>query len=1448
MFRAIERLLNQPCPKRARCRGPALALQPLEGRELLSSGVPFRVWTQNSQLRPTSLWEVISPAFIAANPPAAAIATAVYGAGVPNTAADNEQRARLLLGAINDFDIVALQEVFDPEQVTQIADGAGAEDFHALFGPPRAEIDVLVDEIPYGTNSGLSLLVKDGLSDLYPSAPPLIGSLLDRWAFRHQAEVFEDRGSLLTIDTDKVAEFLAEKGFTLDAVHIGDDPDHYVWVVNTHLNAQDPGVRANQLAQMAAYVDEHTNDGHPVLFLGDFNIAADAGPGSEYEQMMATLGGPVDIFSNPHGNFLTSDDTRNAYDYYWNGAGDPPARIDYILVRQGRDYEVGVTGFGMEDDEVKTDLWHDEGWVLDGGRRSYLSDHFGLWANLTFEVRNGAVGSELRVSGGTGVSNDNITLTRVGDEFVATISDNTGLHEVRRNVADTTAIVIRAGGGNDVVHVETIESPIPITVYGEDGTDTVHLSPTANDLSHLLFSPVRFLGGPGTDTLIADDRATPGATYEVAPDRVAKAFLTLMVPVSTYEGVENVNLRAGRSSLVRVEGTPYGGQTTILGGTTANRFEVGGVARNMDALAGELQLLDNGGTSEMIVNDQGGPAGREYSFANGTLTRTGAANVVTANVNTMAVNTTETADRVFIRDLASSRTLTVNAGGGGDEVRVGSSANSLDPFLGTVVVAGGGGDDKLFLDDQGDGSTNTYTVTAAVVTRSFARVEYAPGTETVTVNAGTNGDTVRVEGTAADTTTVVAAGGGPDVIEVGTAAAGLAAVAGPVSVTGGAATDTLAVHDQGNAGSSEYILTATTIERPGRPTITFGDAAGPTENVTLRAASGGSTVRVRSVGLGTTLTVEGGTGTDAVAVGSEANDLDAVDGTLVVRGNGGTSDTLTLNDQTRAQPQMTYTVRATSVTAPSAPTISYETLEGLIVNGGRGMNPVFNVEGTATATPVTINGGDQLDTINVRAATGPVTVNGGAESDRVVVGSTGNLLAPVAGAVTVNGQAGGYDALTVNDQANTAAATWTVTANGVARTGAGAITYSGAELLTVNGGGGADTYNVRATDAATPLTLNAGGGDDTVIVGSTTNRLDAIKGGVTVNGEGHTLRDTLNLNDQGTPTAGQYTVHWSYVQRSGTAPVGYTGLERLAVNAGTGNDLMTVLGSAAGSTVTVSGGTGTDTLRGPDATNAWRLTAMNGGILGSAVSFSSAENLSGGIYADVFRFNSGTQLSGAIEGNGGGDTLDYSAYTAAAPVTVNLLTGLATSVPNGARGIAHVTGGLGNDSLTGTPGDNSLRGGGGNDTLVGDAGSDVLIGDTGTDTIRGGAGRDLLIGGADADVLSGEAGDDILIGGTTSFDANAELLGVVMSEWTRTDLTGTPDQVYRQRVDHLRFGGGRNGSFRLTATGPTPTVFADAAVDTLSGGADFDWFWDNLVDPLLPRDQLTDRGGPEQVN
>ena len=225
------------------------------------------------------------------------------------------------------------------------------------------------------------------------------------------------------------------------------------------------------------------------------------------------------------------------------------------------------------------------------------------------------------------------------------------------------------------------------------------------------------------------------------------------------------------------------------------------------------------------------------------------------------------------------------------------------------------------------------------------------------------------------------------------------------------------------------------------------------------------------------------------------------------------------------------------------------------------------------------------------------------------------------------------------------------------------------------------------------------------------------------------------------------------------------------------------------------GRTGLNTLIGPNVVNVWHLKDTDQGSLGE-VNFAGVENLAGGTEADTFVFADGVGVSGKINGGRGSaaDTLDYSAYTAEHPVTVDLMTGDATGVDVGVRHIRILIGGAGNDNLKGNNKANELTGGAGNDTLVGLGGRDVLVeaGDvdlklagnatwaflrgglgkdhlrgieqgrlTGGDsankldtsqfagpvTLAGGAGNDLLKGGSRADRLDGGEGDDLLTGG-----------------------------------------------------------------------------------------------------
>jgi Ca2+-binding RTX toxin-like protein len=228
----------------------------------------------------------------------------------------------------------------------------------------------------------------------------------------------------------------------------------------------------------------------------------------------------------------------------------------------------------------------------------------------------------------------------------------------------------------------------------------------------------------------------------------------------------------------------------------------------------------------------------------------------------------------------------------------------------------------------------------------------------------------------------------------------------------------------------------------------------------------------------------------------------------------------------------------------------------------------------------------------------------------------------------------------------------------------------------------------------------------------------------------------------------------------------------------------------------VRGGSGSDRLIGADTVNTWVITADDAGTVGG-ITFRSFERLVGGTSGDTFRLGDGRRVSVRIDGGSGTDRLDYSPYTT--PVAVNLATRTATNVAGGATdgiaGIENVTGGSANNLLTGDSANNTLLGGG---------------------------------------------GDDILIGGTTGYDAREVSLVAIMREWTRTDLPGTAQQQYDQRISHLRgtTSGGLNGSALLNGS----TVQDDREVDVLQGELGLDWFF------LAPGQDQTDQESTERAN
>jgi Ca2+-binding RTX toxin-like protein len=152
-----------------------------------------------------------------------------------------------------------------------------------------------------------------------------------------------------------------------------------------------------------------------------------------------------------------------------------------------------------------------------------------------------------------------------------------------------------------------------------------------------------------------------------------------------------------------------------------------------------------------------------------------------------------------------------------------------------------------------------------------------------------------------------------------------------------------------------------------------------------------------------------------------------------------------------------------------------------------------------------------------------------------------------------------------------------------------------------------------------------------------------------------------------------------------------------------------------------SGGSGdSDTLvvNGLDTDVVWHITDNNKGNV-EGIHFSSVENLTGGGANDTFQFADGKGVSGSIDGGGGENTLDYSAYTSSVIVNLNsevvTAAGMArdsnsaTGVGGEIANILNVTSGLGNDVLIGTGYGGALTGGAGDNTII-SSGPQLIVG------------------------------------------------------------------------------------------------------------------------------------------
>ena len=948
-----------------------------------------------------------------------------------------------------------------------------------------------------------------------------------------------------------------------------------------------------------------------------------------------------------------------------------------------------VAGLGGDDTLILNDLGVHEV-SLDGGQGSdsYQINVAGSTLNV-YTYDSGSVGTDQLFINGSAADDTfvvdttqatlNSAVITYDDSFEQfTVNGCAGNDRFTINAHPPVITNFLGGTGDDRFDVYSVKPNGIQLIDGQDGNDIYWLvDPTA------LLGPVAIAdSGAASD----EDFLVQAASANADSITVTASGITGMpansADFSAFSGLEGLGIDLlGGDDTISISGTPNGIALAVYGSDGNDSVFLA----NLSTLSNyNLRFFGMAGTDSLTIDASTGSSG---TLSASTLTGFNLLkSLIYETFETITLNLSAGNDTLTVTTTGDLSTVVVNALAGLDQVTVVNTGAGS-----SLTVNLGSGDDQLTL--QAAGLNSIVQLNGEDGGDTFV-IQSSPASSNLEINGGAGMDRFTFNG--ASDTTVLNAGADNDTVTVNSAG-------GNTTINGNEGDDVIHINKTDLSVDFHGIIDG----QGGEDTLTFaGYSSGRDFLLTGLGAADGFNLAV--------------TGIDALF-----KNINTLAGSAF-------ADTLT---GLAAASSWNLTGAKSGAYTSSAISLAFSAIESLL--GGSGADSFIVADGIAFGG--TINGGLGSNTLSYVGSASVHSVslsgassNGGFNGSATGIDGFSNINSLLAGS--------GSDTLTgLNAIAN-----WIVTAANVLTYSSGSQSLFVSGFKSLIGGSGLDTLSFASLSAVQAMTVLALGSVDgfklasAYFTGASFDNINTLTGGSGADSlAGLDATSSWNLTGAktGTYTSSAISLAFSAIE----SLLGGTAADSFLVSAaafggtldgGLGSDTLSYLGSASAHLVTLSGagtnglngtasgidgfsnidillgGTGLDTLTGPNVDTVWTLSgspSLTSG--GQTLTFTGFETLRGGSAGDTFRHTVSTPLTFNLDGGLGEDTFDYSAWSN--PVTLNLAAGTATALVGTLTGIEDLIGGSGNDTLTGDGGNNILTGSAGTDTLAGGAGNDT---------------------------------------------------------------------------------------------------------------------------------------------